>query len=44
VGSEARSDVAPQTVIREVRKGYRQGTRTLRHSEVIVAKRVSGGK
>lgn len=39
VGSEPRTDVAPQTVIREVRKGYRQGARTLRHSEVIVAHR-----
>lgn len=41
VGQEPRTDLAPQTVVREVRKGFRQGERTLRHCEVIVAQRPS---
>jgi molecular chaperone GrpE (heat shock protein) len=44
VGSEPRTDLAPQTVIREVRKGYRQGVRTLRHSEVVVSHRPAAAR
>jgi len=35
---ETRSDVAPDTVVRVVRQGYRQGDRTLRYAEVIVSR------
>lgn len=34
---EPRDDVAPDTVVRVVRQGYRQGERTLRYAEVVVS-------
>ncbi len=40
---EARSDVAPDTVVRVVRQGYRQGDRTLRYAEVVVSRAPSSG-
>jgi molecular chaperone GrpE (heat shock protein) len=38
VHSEVRGDVPPDTIVREVRRGYRQGTRVLRFAEVVVAR------
>jgi molecular chaperone GrpE (heat shock protein) len=42
VQSEQRSDVPPNTVVREVRRGFRQANRVLRFSEVVVARAPSG--
>lgn len=36
--SEARTDVPPDTIVREVRKGFRQGRRVLRYAEVVIAR------
>lgn len=38
VQSEPRSDLPPDTIVREVRKGFRQGRRVLRYAEVVVAR------
>ena len=38
VGTEARSDVPANTIVREIRKGYRQSNRVLRYAEVVVAR------
>ena len=42
VHSEARSDVPPNTIVREVRRGFRQGARVLRYAEVVVARAAEG--
>jgi molecular chaperone GrpE (heat shock protein) len=42
VQSEARNDVPPDTIVREVRRGFRQGTRVLRYAEVVTARAVDG--
>lgn len=39
VQTEARTDVPPDTIVREVRRGFRQGMRILRYAEVVVARR-----
>lgn len=38
VQSEQRDDVPPNTVVREVRRGFRQANRVLRYAEVVVAR------
>ena len=38
VDAEIRTDVPPNTVVRELRKGYRQDRRVLRYAEVVIAK------
>ena len=38
VETETRSDVPPDTVVRVLRKGYRQSDRVLRYAEVVVAR------
>jgi hypothetical protein len=38
VQSEPRGDVPPDTIVREVRRGFRQGNRVLRYAEVVVAR------
>lgn len=38
VQTEPREDVAPDTIVREVRRGYRAGERILRYAEVVVAR------
>jgi molecular chaperone GrpE (heat shock protein) len=38
VQSEVRTDMPPDTIVREVRKGFRQGRRILRYAEVVVAR------
>ncbi len=38
VQSEIRSDLPPDTIVREVRKGFLQGERVLRYAEVVVAR------
>lgn len=38
VETEARSDVEPNTVVRVLRRGYRQPQRVLRYAEVVVAR------
>jgi len=42
VQTEIRDDVAPQTVIRVLRQGYRQHQRVLRYAEVVVARAAEG--
>ena len=42
VQSEQRSDLPPNTVVREVRRGFRQANRVLRYAEVVVARAPSG--
>lgn len=42
VQTEARTDVPPDTIVREVRRGFRQGIRILRYAEVVVARRPAG--
>ena len=42
VYSEPRSDVPPDTIVREVRRGFRQGTRVLRYAEVVTARAAEG--
>jgi molecular chaperone GrpE (heat shock protein) len=42
VQTEIRDDVAPQTVIRVLRQGYRQHQRVLRYAEVVVARAADG--
>jgi molecular chaperone GrpE (heat shock protein) len=42
VQTEIRDDVAPQTVIRVLRQGYRQHQRVLRYAEVVVAWAAAG--
>ena len=42
VQAESRDDVAPQTVIRVLRQGYRQQQRVLRYAEVVVARAADG--
>jgi molecular chaperone GrpE (heat shock protein) len=42
VQTEIRDDVAPQTVIRVLRQGYRQQQRVLRYAEVVVARAADG--
>lgn len=37
IDSEIRTDVPPNTVVRELRKGYRQAERVLRFAEVVIA-------
>ena len=39
VQTEARTDVPPDTIVREVRRGFRQGMRILRYAEVVLARR-----
>jgi molecular chaperone GrpE (heat shock protein) len=36
--SEPRNDVPPDTIVREVRRGFRQGSRVLRYAEVVTAR------
>jgi molecular chaperone GrpE len=43
VQTEARSDLPPNTVVREVRRGFRQAGRVLRYAEVVVARAPAGG-
>jgi molecular chaperone GrpE len=38
VQSEPRSDLPPDTIVREVRRGFRQANRVLRYAEVVVAR------
>ena len=38
VDSEERGDVPPDTIVRELRKGYRQDQRVLRYAEVVVSR------
>jgi molecular chaperone GrpE len=38
VQSEQRSDLPPDTIVREVRRGFRQANRVLRYAEVVVAR------
>lgn len=38
VQSEQRNDIPPNTVVREVRRGFRQANRVLRYAEVVVAR------
>jgi molecular chaperone GrpE (heat shock protein) len=38
VQNEPRTDMPPNTIVREVRRGFRQGNRVLRYSEVVVAR------
>jgi molecular chaperone GrpE (heat shock protein) len=38
VQTEARSDFPPNTIVREVRRGFRQANRVLRYAEVVVAR------
>ena len=38
VDSEERGDVPPDTIVRELRKGYRQDHRVLRYAEVVVSR------
>lgn len=42
VYSEPRNDVPPGTIVREVRRGFRQGTRVLRYAEVVAARAADG--
>jgi molecular chaperone GrpE len=42
VQSEQRSDFPPNTVVREVRRGFRQANRVLRYAEVVVARAPTG--
>ena len=42
VQNEARSDVPPNTIVREVRRGFRQNNRVLRYAEVVVARAPAG--
>ena len=42
VQSEPRSDFPPNTIVREVRRGYRQANRVLRYAEVVVARAPTG--
>jgi molecular chaperone GrpE (heat shock protein) len=42
VQNEQRHDIPPNTVIREVRRGFRQGNRVLRYSEVVVSRNPTG--
>jgi molecular chaperone GrpE (heat shock protein) len=42
VQTEVRDDVAPHTVIRVLRQGYRQQQRVLRYAEVVVARAAAG--
>lgn len=42
VQTEQRADVAPNTIVREVRRGFRQAKRVLRYAEVVVARAPSG--
>ncbi len=37
IDAEIRTDVPPNTVVRELRKGYRQDERVLRYAEVVIA-------
>jgi molecular chaperone GrpE (heat shock protein) len=39
---EARSDLPPNTILREVRRGFRQANRVLRYAEVVVARPPAG--
>ena len=41
---EARADVEPGTIIREIQKGYKLNDNILRHAKVIVAKDATGGE
>ena len=38
IQAETRDDVAPHTVVRVLRQGYRQHQRVLRYAEVVVAR------
>ena len=38
VQSETRNDLPANTIVREMRRGFRQGTRVLRYAEVVVAR------
>ena len=42
VQSEPRNDVPPNTVVREVRRGFRQANRVLRYAEVVVSRAPAG--
>jgi hypothetical protein len=42
VQSEQRTDLPPNTVVREIRRGFRQDNRVLRFAEVVVARAPSG--
>ena len=42
VQSEPRNDVPPNTIVREVRRGFRQANRVLRYTEVVVARAPAG--
>jgi len=44
IQGEVRSDVPPDTIVRELRKGYRQGKRVLRYAEVVVARAPQSGQ
>lgn len=42
VQSEQRNDFPPNTIVREVRRGFRQANRVLRYAEVVVARAPAG--
>jgi molecular chaperone GrpE len=42
VQSEQRNDMPPNTIVREVRRGFRQANRVLRYAEVVVARAPTG--
>lgn len=42
VQSEQRTDLPPNTIVREIRRGFRQFNRVLRYAEVVVARAPSG--
>jgi molecular chaperone GrpE (heat shock protein) len=42
VHSEQRTDLPPNTIVREIRRGFRQDNRVLRFAEVVVARAPSG--
>jgi molecular chaperone GrpE len=42
VQTEQRSDLPPNTIVREVRRGFRQANRVLRYAEVVVARAPDG--
>ena len=42
VQSEQRTDLPPNTIVREVRRGFRQNDRVLRYAGVVVAREPNG--
>jgi molecular chaperone GrpE (heat shock protein) len=44
VKAETHADLSPNTIVREVRKGYRQDRRILRYAEVVIARAPEPGE